>query len=132
MVEKHEFEDRLPAIYAEAMGEPYPGAPMDEHLPLGARDLEILQEITGGDRLHFELVRELLDVERRHRPMPAAPGCSPAWSPRCAAASTTTPPTPPDTHIPPRDTLADPSNDAAEARPAQCRGLRPRQRQQAR
>ena len=69
VVDKHEFEDRLPAIYSEVIGEPYPGAPMDEHLPLTARDLEILQEITGGDRLHFELVRELLDVERRHRAM---------------------------------------------------------------
>ncbi len=69
VVDKHEFEDRLPIIYSEVMGEPYPGAPMDEHLPLTAGDLEILQEITGGDRLHFELVRELLDVERRHRAM---------------------------------------------------------------
>ena len=29
--------------------------------------LEILRSVTGDDRLHFELVRELLDIEQRHR-----------------------------------------------------------------
>lgn len=69
VVDKHEFEDTLPGIYAQAVGEPYPGRPMDEHLPLGADDVELLREITGGDTLHFELVRELLDIEQRHRAM---------------------------------------------------------------
>lgn len=67
VVEKHEFEDRLPAIYREATGDDYPGKPLDEHLPLGAEVVEVLQQITGDDRLHFEMVRELLDVEQRHR-----------------------------------------------------------------
>jgi DNA sulfur modification protein DndC len=67
VVEKHEFEDRLPAIYADAVGEAYPGRPLDEHLPLGAEIVAVLQEMTGGDRLHFEMVRELLDIEQRHR-----------------------------------------------------------------
>lgn len=67
VVEKHEFEDNLPKIYAAATGEPYPGRPLDEHLPLGADAVEVLQEVVGNDRLHFELVRELLDIEQRHR-----------------------------------------------------------------
>jgi DNA sulfur modification protein DndC len=67
VVEKHEFEDHLPRIYAAAMGEPYPGRPLDEHLPLGPQTVEVLREITGQDRVHFELVRELLDIEQRHR-----------------------------------------------------------------
>jgi DNA sulfur modification protein DndC len=67
VVEKHEFEDRLPAIYEKAMGVPYPGRPLDEHLPLGPELIETLREVTGDDRLHFELVRELLDVEQRYR-----------------------------------------------------------------
>jgi len=67
VVEKHEFEDRLPKIYGAALGEPYPGSPLDEHLPLGPQTVEVLRELTGGDRLHFELVRELLDIEQRHR-----------------------------------------------------------------
>jgi DNA sulfur modification protein DndC len=67
VVEKHEFEDGLPAIYEKAMGVPYPGRPLDEHLPLGPELIETLREVTGGDRLHFELVRELLDVEQRYR-----------------------------------------------------------------
>ncbi len=67
VVEKHEFEDNLPKIYAAAAGEKYPGRPLDEHLPLGADAVEVLQEVVGDDRLHFELVRELLDIEQRHR-----------------------------------------------------------------
>lgn len=67
VVEKHEFEDSLPGIYAAAMGETYPGRPLDEHLPLGPQTITILKEIAGPDRLHFEMVRELLDVEQRHR-----------------------------------------------------------------
>lgn len=67
VVEKHEFEDHLPKIYEAAMGEPYPGRPLDEHLPLGPETIEVLRKLTGEDRLHFELVRELLDIEQRHR-----------------------------------------------------------------
>lgn len=67
VVDKHEFEDHLPGIYEAAMGEPYPGKPLDEHLPLGAEMIASLHEVVGEDRLHFELVRELLDIEQRHR-----------------------------------------------------------------
>lgn len=67
VVEKHEFEDNLPAIYREVTGENFPGRPLDEHLPLGPETVAILQEVVGDDRLHFELVRELLDIEQRHR-----------------------------------------------------------------
>jgi DNA sulfur modification protein DndC len=71
VVEKHEFEDSLPRIYEDAVGDPYPGRPMDDHLPLGAEDVRLLREIVGdeNDSLHFELVRELLDIEQRHRAM---------------------------------------------------------------
>jgi DNA sulfur modification protein DndC len=67
VVEKHEFEDHLPVIYAQTLGEPYPGRPLDEHLPLGPEMIEMLREVIGEDRLHFELVRELLDIEQRYR-----------------------------------------------------------------
>lgn len=69
VIEKHEFEDRLPVIYRQATGVEYRGKPMDEHLPLNADDVALLRELTDGDRIHFELVRELLDVEQRHRSM---------------------------------------------------------------
>ncbi|ORW32536.1 sulfurtransferase DndC [Mycobacterium paraense] len=67
VVEKHEFEDHLPTIFEQATGTPYPGGPLDEHLPLGPELIETLRQVTGGDRLHFELVRELLDIEQRYR-----------------------------------------------------------------
>lgn len=67
VVDKHEFEDSLPGIYKQAVGKPYPGKPLDEHMPLGPEMIDSLATISGGDRLHFELVRELLDIEQRHR-----------------------------------------------------------------
>ena len=67
VVDKHEFEDRLPVIYAEATRSAYPGRPLDEHLPLGSETVEVLRDIVGDDQLHFELVRALLDIEQRHQ-----------------------------------------------------------------
>jgi DNA sulfur modification protein DndC len=69
VVEKHEIEDNLPRIYTQAMGEPYPGPALDDNLIFNAEDMELLREICGQDRLRFELARELLDIERRHRSM---------------------------------------------------------------
>jgi DNA sulfur modification protein DndC len=67
VVDKHEFEDNLPRIYKEIMGETFPGKAIDDNLPLGADEVSLLQELCGKDRLHFELIRELIDVERQHR-----------------------------------------------------------------
>ncbi len=67
VVEKHEFEDALPAVYEESTGGAYPGRPLDDSQPLGANDLAVLRELCGGNTLHFEMVRDLLDVERRFR-----------------------------------------------------------------
>lgn len=69
IIDKHEFEDRLPLIYEETMLAAYPGRDLDTSLPLGRDELDLLDEICGDDRLHYEMVRELLDVERRHRAM---------------------------------------------------------------
>ena len=68
VVDKHEFEDHLPGIYEAAMGEPYPGRSPRRAPAAGRRhDRGSAPEVVGDDRLHFELVRELLDVEQRHR-----------------------------------------------------------------
>jgi DNA sulfur modification protein DndC len=69
VLEKHELEDRLPAIYEEVFGETYPGGRLDDNLVLGAHELAVLREICGEDELHYQLTRELLDVERQHRTM---------------------------------------------------------------
>jgi DNA sulfur modification protein DndC len=69
IIDKHEFEDRLPVIYEDVLLEHYPGRDLDTSLPLGRDELELLEELCGEDRIHYELVRELLDVERRHRAM---------------------------------------------------------------
>lgn len=67
VVEKHEMEDNLPRIFAEAAGAPYPGQRLDDNLVLGEQEMQILRDVCGGDRLHYELTRELLSVERQLR-----------------------------------------------------------------
>jgi DNA sulfur modification protein DndC len=64
--DKHEFEDALPGIYAAATGENYPGPELGDGRLLHPEILDMLGEITGGDRLHYELVRDLLDIEQQH------------------------------------------------------------------
>jgi DNA sulfur modification protein DndC len=67
VVEKHEWEDSLPRIYREATGRDYPGPPLDDNLVMGDEEVRILKDLCGEDRLHFEMTRELLGVERRQR-----------------------------------------------------------------
>ena len=69
VVEKHEIEDSLPRIYMEETGEAYPGGRVDDAMMLSESDVDVLRTICGDDQLHFQLVRELLSVERKHRVM---------------------------------------------------------------
>jgi len=69
VVEKHEFEDSLPRIYEEVMGQPFPGGSINDNVAFGADELELLKQICGDDQIHFELTRELLDIERSYRTM---------------------------------------------------------------
>ena len=69
VVDKHEIEDNLPRIYEEATGERYPGSHIDDNAVLGADEVTLLRELCGDDRLQFQLIRELLSVEKRHKSM---------------------------------------------------------------
>jgi DNA sulfur modification protein DndC len=69
VVEKHEIEDNLPRIYEEELGQPFPDGRMDDSLAFGRDEIELLRELCSEDVLHFQLTRELLDLERQHRSM---------------------------------------------------------------
>ncbi len=69
VVDKHEIEDSLPRIYADVTGEPYPGISLNEHPTFAADDVALLKQLCGGNGLHFEMTRELLDLEQQHRTM---------------------------------------------------------------
>jgi len=65
--EKHEHEDRLPAMYRNVTGEPFPGEQrFDDRYPFQARDLEELEALCKSP-LQYQLLRELFSVEHRHR-----------------------------------------------------------------
>lgn len=75
VIEKHEIEDRLPEIYEQAMGEPFPRPAFHESSVLGREELQFLRETCGqklpgtkGEEL-YGLLRGLLDVEQRFRTM---------------------------------------------------------------
>jgi DNA sulfur modification protein DndC len=67
VVDKHEMEDLLPRLYQEATGQAYPGRHLDDNLVLGSAEMEDLNALCGEDRLHYELTRELLSIERQQR-----------------------------------------------------------------
>jgi len=67
VVDKHELEDSLPQIFRQVTGEQYPGKPLDDNLAIGESEMHDLEEICRGDRLHYELTRELLSLTRQQR-----------------------------------------------------------------
>lgn len=69
VIEKHEIEDSLPAIYESATGIAFSGQPLDDAQPFGAAEMSLLRRSAGDDELHFGLVRELLEVQRGYRTM---------------------------------------------------------------
>lgn len=63
--EKHEFDDSLPRIYQEVMGEEFKDTRLrDQRMVLGPEEWEILAEICG-DQMYLELMSKLLDTERQ-------------------------------------------------------------------
>ena len=68
LYEKHEFDDRLPAIYEQVTGTPFP-CRKDEGNSLQADDWALLRTLCGEDPAFFELQVGLLGVERKYRAM---------------------------------------------------------------
>jgi DNA sulfur modification protein DndC len=69
VIDKHELEDNLPKIYQEVLGREYPGAPLDDNLIFGDDEIELLKKVTGEKDQLFELIRELINVERQYQTM---------------------------------------------------------------
>jgi DNA sulfur modification protein DndC len=67
VIDKHEIEDTLPRIFQEMTGEPFEDAALDDNLPFGQEEMDLLKESCGDDRLLYELTRELIDIERRYK-----------------------------------------------------------------
>jgi DNA sulfur modification protein DndC len=67
VIDKHELDDSLPRIYQEVTTQAFPGRRLDDNQVFGADEISLLREICDEDQLHFELTRDLLDVERRYR-----------------------------------------------------------------
>jgi DNA sulfur modification protein DndC len=74
VIEKREFEDVLPAIYEGTTGRPYDGADYSSYWPLGRVELELLRDLCDTDELRYQLVRDLLAVEREYRTLSVRSG----------------------------------------------------------
>jgi len=68
--EKNEIEDSVPGIYKTATGRDYPYGPIDEGQLFKAEDISLLKSIAAegesSDDLHYQLVRNLLNIERSY------------------------------------------------------------------
>lgn len=67
--DKHEIEDSLPPIYEDVLGEKFPDEQFTEDLPIGDGEIQVLRDLCEDDDLHFQLMRELISIERQHRNM---------------------------------------------------------------
>ena len=67
LVDKHEIEDRLPLIYKEVTGEDFPGA--KPQFVLNQDLFDSLKEICGDDTLHYQMIRELISIEKKFSSM---------------------------------------------------------------
>ncbi|MBJ7900730.1 MAG: DNA phosphorothioation system sulfurtransferase DndC [Cyanobacteria bacterium RI_101] len=66
--DKHEFEDALPRIYEEVLGEPFPDPrPGAGQSLLGPDEWEILADVCQDDPIQLELLAKLLDTERQYQ-----------------------------------------------------------------
>lgn len=64
--EKHEVEDSLPHIYQQVMKVPFPDEKRFNLAGLSYEEMKLLKECCGEDEIHYQLVRELLHVEKQH------------------------------------------------------------------
>jgi DNA sulfur modification protein DndC len=69
VMEKHEIEDRLPVIYEEETGREFPGAELNQHQLFDKESLDMLKDTCKGDSLHYEMLRNMLDVEQSFQSM---------------------------------------------------------------
>lgn len=69
IVKKCELEDNLPNIYKEETGKDLPVKQFDENTMFGPSEMALLKNLCDGDELHFQLIRELLAVEKKYQMM---------------------------------------------------------------
>jgi hypothetical protein len=84
LYERHEFDDQLPQIYQQVMGQPFPKPDADDQL-LRLEDWELLREVCGYEEPFFELQTGLLDIERQFRGMARRAGIYQALEERLKA-----------------------------------------------
>jgi DNA sulfur modification protein DndC len=62
--DKKEIEDSLPAIFFEVTGETFPG--VANHLNVTTEMFASLREMCGDDSLRYQMMREMIAVERKY------------------------------------------------------------------
>ncbi len=68
--EKHEFDDSVPKIFTEVMGETFEDPRLGAgNTVLGADEWELLEELSQGDTMYMELMAKLIDTERQYKTM---------------------------------------------------------------
>jgi DNA sulfur modification protein DndC len=69
IVKKSELEDSLPRIYKEETGKELSEKQFDENTMFGPSEMALLKQLCNGNELHFQLIRELIGVEKKYQLM---------------------------------------------------------------
>jgi len=74
LVDKHEVEDLVPKIYAQVLGEEYPGTQSSSSDLFDDSILELLKIACDGNVVRYETARNLLAIEQKYQKMGARRG----------------------------------------------------------
>ena len=67
--DKDEVEDSLPRIFEEVTGKKFPAEQNDAGHAFGWDEMQILKQICGDDKIHYQLVRGLISQSQKYRAM---------------------------------------------------------------
>ena len=87
--EKHEIEDFVPIFTRKLREKLYPCKSLRENLLFSKEDLNLLRDACEGDRVHYEMTRDLLDLERLYRTKARRSGLSDDIEPSSEVSSKT-------------------------------------------
>lgn len=67
VIDKHEIEDTLPAIYQKCTGRQFPFRSVDDSITVGSAEMSVLKEVCGESDADYEMARALVSMAAQGR-----------------------------------------------------------------
>jgi DNA sulfur modification protein DndC len=67
VIDKHEIEDTLPAIYQKCTGRVFPAKSVDDSITIGSAEMSVLKDVCGESDTDYEMTRALVSMAAQGR-----------------------------------------------------------------